>query len=76
MDEGLFRRHLTSLSKRESEKKRISDCVLNATGILLEDNEFSLSKKEVTLSLSSVKKSKLFQKGIVGILKEEGYTLA
>jgi len=34
---------------------------------------FSVSKKEVTFSTSSVIKQKLFQKNIVKVLEEKGY---
>ena len=75
MDEGLFARHAHQLRKRDNAKGEIIECVQDATGITLLESEISLTKKEVRLHLSSVKKSRLVQKDVTSILQAKGYTL-
>lgn len=75
MDEGLFARHAVQLRKRKDVKVEIIGLVKKETGIVLQEDEFSISKKHVTLYLSSVKKSMLASKNIKALLESRGYTL-
>lgn len=75
MDEGLFSRHLKKINERESEKKKLIAIIQEETGVTVSESELSLSKKEVILSVSSVKKTKLLQKGVHVILRKHGFIL-
>ena len=45
------------------------------TGVILEKEEINISKKNITIQTSSVKRSLLSQKKIKELLKEKGYEL-
>lgn len=75
MDEGLFARHAAHLCKRKDVKAEIIGLVKKETGIVLQEDEFSISKKHITLYLSSVKKSTLVRKNVKALLESRGYTL-
>jgi hypothetical protein len=75
MDKGLFAKHINSLLTRSNTKQEIISLLLEKTGIHIEDSEISLSKKVVSLSTSSVKKTALLQKGCKDVLQGLGYTL-
>lgn len=73
MDQGLFSKHLKNILIRNSTKQNIIQTILEKTGILLEETEIQFSKKEILLTTSSVKKTKLLQKNIQQILLDLGY---
>lgn len=75
MDQGLFTKHLQTISKRRTEKQELIAHLKEATGILLEEGECAITKKVVQISTSSVKKAALVQKGVQGVLKGFGYEL-
>lgn len=75
MEEGLFTKHLLALKQRSDSKEKIIAAVFEKTGVQIEKEELTVSKKQVKLSLSSVKRSILFQKGIQEILQSLGYSL-
>lgn len=75
MDEGLFKKHLINIKKRENSKDEILIYIKEKTGVILEKKEIVVSKNKITLNISSVVKQKLFQKNIIILLKEIGYIL-
>lgn len=75
MDESLFIKHLVNIKKQKNNKEEVILYIKEKTGIELSESMITLSKKEVTLHLSSVVKQKLFQKNIEELLKEKGYRL-
>jgi hypothetical protein len=75
MDEGLFARHALQIRKQQDAKRELILRIKETTGISIEESEIVVSKKQVTLHLSSVKKSKLLQKKVKEILETQGYTL-
>lgn len=76
MDQGLFVKHIQSLLSRSTAKKEIIAFLLEKTGVQVEEEEITLSKKNILLSMSSVKKTSLIQKGSKDILQGIGYTLS
>ena len=75
MEKSLFEKHLSFVKKRKNNKEEILSFIKEKTGILLDEKEISLSKKEINLVVSSVKKARLIQKGAPEIIKQKGYTL-
>ncbi len=75
MDEGLFARHALQIGKQRDAKGELISSIKETTGISVEESEIVISKKQVTLHVSSVKKSKLLQKNLKGLLEAQGYTL-
>lgn len=76
MDEGLFKKHLQTLSKRNDQKQAVISLIQTRTGITLEEDDFILEQKKVKLFTSSAKKNTLLQKGIKDILSSSGYELS
>jgi hypothetical protein len=75
MEESLFKKHIQAVQERSTTKEKIITIILEKTGIQIQQEELSLLKKQITLSTSSVKKTKLFQRGIKEIVESLGYTL-
>jgi hypothetical protein len=75
MDEGLFGKYAKTLRERENNKERLIRRIQEKTGIELQIEEISLSKKVVVLFVSSVKKTALLGKNIKEILEAEGFSL-
>ena len=75
MDEGLFTKHIKHIQKQNNIKKEILVYLLQKTGIHIKEKEITISKKEIILQTSSVKRTLLSQKNIQHILQEIGYTL-
>lgn len=75
MDQGLFAKHIRNIEERTSAKQIIIENIFEKTGVRLEEPELVLTKKNVTLSTSSVKKTALIQKGGKEILSSLGYNL-
>ena len=73
MDESLFIKHAIQIRKQKNSKEEIISYIKEKIGVELQEEMFSVSKKEVTFSTSSVIKQKLFQKNIVKVLEEKGY---
>ena len=73
MDESLFIKHALQIRKQKNSKDEIVTYIKEKTGIELQEEMFSVSKKQVIFSVSSVIKQKLFQKNIEKILEERGY---
>ncbi len=75
MDENLFRKHLTNINKRKNNKEEIILHIKENTGVELDESTITLSKKIITLHISSATRQRLFQKNITEILKQKGYIL-
>ncbi len=76
MDRGLFAKHIHTVLARNSKKQEIILLLLEKTGIEIKEEELTLSKKKVSLSTSSVKKTALIKKGTEVLLQSLGYTLS
>ena len=59
MDEGLFRKHILHIQKQKDSKDELLLFIKERTNITLEFSEINVSKKEVSVHTSSVKRSKL-----------------
>lgn len=75
MDQGLFTKHLQTITVRNDIKQRILDLITEKTGVSLNEKEIEISKKRVLITTSSVKRATLLKKKIQEILIEAGYTL-
>lgn len=75
MDQGLFTKHIKNILERDASKQKVITLLLEKTGIELDESEITLSKKDISLSTSSVKKSILLKKGIKDILQSNGLNL-
>jgi hypothetical protein len=75
MDEGLFSKYHKQIITRLNAKEKILKLLLEETGIVINESEIAISKKEVSLNISSVKRSLLVKKGCKSILQSIGYTL-
>jgi hypothetical protein len=73
MDEGLFTKYTKTVRERQDAKKTLIDRIKEKTGVGLTEEEITLSKKQVTLFTSSVKKTALIRKNIKEILEAEGF---
>jgi hypothetical protein len=76
MDEGLFAKHIASLTKRTDAKQEIISTIYKQTGILLEESQLTLEKKKITLSISSVVRAQLVTKKAQDALSSLGYTIS
>lgn len=74
MDESLFVKHFLQIKKQKNTKEEVLVCIKEKTGIELQEEMITVSKKQVVFQISSVIKQKLFQKNITKILEEKGYT--
>lgn len=75
MEQGLFARHIRNIKERENSKQEIITSIMNITGVLLNESEIQISKKKVSISTSSVKKTAVLQKGGKEALESLGYIL-
>ncbi len=73
MDESFFKKYAKQLEIHKSDKQEIIDIVKDISGIVLPEEMFSLSKKQITFHISSVVKQRLFQKKVIEGLEEKGY---
>jgi hypothetical protein len=75
MDEGLFRKHIQAIQERTSAKEIIIAAIKEKTGVEVEEEEISLSRKKIRITTSSVKKTALFQKKAKELLEGLGYSV-
>lgn len=75
MDNNLFKKYSIQIDTQKKSKKEISKYIQEITGVLIEEKDITVSKKIISLNLSSVQKSKVVQKNIQKILSEKGYTV-
>jgi hypothetical protein len=74
MDESLFIKHFLQIKKQKKSKEEVLNYIKEKTGIILQEEMITVSKKQIIFQISSVIKQKLFQKDIVKVLEEKGYT--
>ncbi len=75
MDNSLFSKYQKVIKADEDKKEVIIELIENASGLRLTKEEIVIKKKEVSLVVSSAKKSRLHQANIKAPLFEKGYTL-
>lgn len=73
MDNSLFSKYQKVIKVDEDKKQIVIDLIEKTSRIKLNKEEISIKKKEITLFISSAKKSKLHLSEIKKILNEEGY---
>lgn len=74
MDESFFVKYAIQIKKQKNSKEEVVVFIKDKTGIELQEEMITISKKQISFQISSVLKQKLFQKDIVKILEEKGYT--
>jgi hypothetical protein len=74
MEESLFSKHILQIKKQKNKKEEVINFIKEKTGIFLQSEDITITKKNITFSTSSVVKQKLHQKNIQTILLEHGYT--
>lgn len=75
MDESLFRKHLVKINQHKNNKEEVIEMIKEYAGIELDESMITISKKEITFSVSSTIKQLLHQKNVVPLLKEKGYSI-
>lgn len=75
MDESLFRKHLVKIKQHKNNKEEVLMMIKESVGIELDESMITISKKEITFSVSSTIKQLLYQKNVIPILKEKGYSI-
>lgn len=75
MEQGLFARYIRNIKERENNKQEIITSIAQTTGVLLDESEISISKKKISISTSSVKKTAILQKKGKEALESLGYIL-
>lgn len=76
MDNSLFSKYQKVIKLDDDKKQIIIDLIEKTSGFKLKTEEIIIKKKEITLLISSAKKSKLHQVEIKKVLGEAGYTLS
>jgi flagellar hook-basal body complex protein FliE len=74
MDESFFVKYAIQIKKQKNSKEEVIIFIKEKTGIELQQEMITVSKKQISFQISSVVKQKLFQKDIVKILEEKGYS--
>ena len=75
MDNSLFSKYQKVIKLDGDKKQIIIDLIEKTSGLKLNKEEINIKKKEITLLISSAKKSKLHLSEIKKILGEAGYIL-
>jgi hypothetical protein len=75
MDQSLFKKYSLQVQKNKNEKDELIIFIQEKFGIALEHQDVTLSKKDVTLIISSAQKAFFNARKIKDVLKEKGYTL-
>ena len=75
MEQGLFSKYIRNIKERENNKQEIITSIAETTGVLLDESEISISKKKISISTSSVKKTVILQKKGKEVLESLGYVL-
>lgn len=75
MDQGLFLKHIKTIKEASSLQQQCINDIYITTGIVIDSNEIMVFNKKVTLHVSSVKKSRLIQKGIQDYCNSKGFYL-
>lgn len=75
MDQGLFSKHIKKFQEILDNKNYIIKIIKEYTGVILNENEVTISKKEIIINTTSVKKNILVQKNYKDILNKKGFIL-
>lgn len=75
MEQGLFSKYIRNIKERGNNKQEIITSIAETTGVLLDESEISISKKKISISTSSVKKTVILQKKGKEVLESLGYIL-
>ncbi len=75
MDNSLFSKYQKVIKEGDDKKQIVIDLIEKISGLKINKEEIVMKKKEVSLFISSAKKSKLHQLEIKKILEKEGYIL-
>lgn len=73
MDNSLFSKYQKVIKADDDKKQTVIDLIEKISGIKLNKEEISIKKKEITLFVSSAKKSKLHLSEIKKTLNEVGF---
>lgn len=74
MDESFFVKYAIQIQQQKNSKEEILDYIKEKTGIILQEDMIQVVKKQISFTVSSGMKQKLFQRDITSVLKEKGYT--
>lgn len=75
MDQSLFKKHILHIKKAKDSKEEVRLLIQEVSGVFLEQEEITISKKNILVQTSSVKRSQLLQRKAKEFLKEKGYEL-
>jgi translation initiation factor IF-3 len=75
MDSSLFGKYKKEIEKQKNKKQTIIELIQTTTGVHIEEGDIEIKKTEVSLHLTSNKRSILYRKQIKTILQEHGYSL-
>lgn len=75
MNEGLFSKYSKVLQEKKSEKKEVLQLLFSISGIIFNEEEITVHKKNISFNTSSVKKSFIVQKNIKSKIEAMGYTI-
>lgn len=73
MDDSLFVKYAIQIKKQKNSKDEVLLYIKEKTGIELQEEMFTITKKQISFTVSSVMKQKLFQKDVVKVMEEKGY---
>lgn len=75
MDESFFVKYAIQIKKQKNSKEEVLLFIKERTGIELQEEMITISKKQITFTVSSIVKQRLYQKNINSLLEEKGYTV-
>ncbi len=75
MDESFFVKYAIQIKKQKNSKEEVLLFIKERTGIELQEEMITISKKQLTFTVSSIVKQRLHQKNVNSLLEEKGYTV-
>ncbi len=75
MDESFFVKYAIQIKKQKNSKEEVLLFIKERTGIELQEEMITISKKQITFTVSSIVKQRLHQKNVNSLLEEKGYTV-
>jgi hypothetical protein len=75
MDESFFVKYAIQIKKQKNSKEEVLLFIKERTGIELQEEMITISKKQLTFTVSSIVKQRLYQKNVNSLLEEKGYTV-
>lgn len=73
MDESFFVKYAIQIKKQKNSKEEVLLFIKERTGIELQEEMITISKKQITFTVSSIVKQRLYQKNVNSLLEEKGY---